>query len=123
VRVIGAAIGVIVLVVMVTLFVVLGITSAPFNTKGESTIGKMQNSFGDRYTLDAATYSGTWTFSRDADVVLRFDDGTLTFDDQPLEAGCYSDAVTRDDVITINDAHGVHFASPDSDATCRPLPQ
>ncbi len=121
-RVIGVAIGVVALTVAVILFFVFGITSAPFDSRGEMAVGKMQNSFGDRYTLDAAALTSTWTFNRDADVLLRFDDGTLAFDDQPLQAGCYSGTVSKGDVLTITDAHGVSFASPDSDASCQALP-
>ncbi len=114
--------GVAVAVVLVVLFVVVGSTSAPFDTSGEMATGKVQNNLGDRYRLDAAMLSGTWTFNRDADVVLKFEEGSLALDGQPLDSGCYSGRVAKGEVLTIGDGRNVSFASPDSDSTCRALP-
>jgi hypothetical protein len=121
-RILFAAAGIIVAVVLVVLFVVVGYTSAPFDTSGEAATGQVQNGLGHRYTLDAATLNGTWTFNRDADIVLRFEDGTLDLDGRSLDVGCYSGTVSKGAVLTIADGRHVSFASPDSDTTCRPLP-
>jgi hypothetical protein len=100
----------------------IGFTSRPFDTSGESATGMAQNSLGDRYTLDAASISSTWTFTRDADVVLRFADGTVTLGDAALEPGCYAGTIPKGAVLTINEAHGVSFASPETDGSCQSLP-
>jgi hypothetical protein len=100
----------------------VGFTARPFDSSGESATGMAQNSLGDRYTLDAASISSTWTFTRDADVVLRFADGTVTLNDAALDPGCYSGTIPNGAVLSLSDAHGVSFASPDSDASCRALP-
>jgi hypothetical protein len=120
---------VVVVLALVGVFVVagavvasIGFTSRPFDSSGESAQGMAQNSLGDKYTLDAASISSTWTFTRDADVVLRFADGQLALDDAALQPGCYSGTISKGAVLTINDAHGVSFASPDADGSCQGLP-
>ncbi len=100
----------------------VGFTSRPFDTAGEQAVGMAQNSLGDRYTLDASSITSTWTFTRDADVVLRFADGEVALDGTALDPGCYSGTVVKGAVLTLSDAHGVSFAAPDSDATCQSLP-
>jgi hypothetical protein len=100
----------------------IGFTSRPFDSSGERATGMAQNSLGDRYTLDAASISSTWTFTRDADVVLRFADGQVTLDGTALDPGCYSGTVPTGAVLTLEDAHGVGFATPESDTSCEPLP-
>jgi hypothetical protein len=100
----------------------VGFTSRPFESSGESATGMAQNSLGDRYTLDAASISSTWTFTRDVDVVLRFADGQVALDTTALDPGCYSGTIPKGAVLTLTDAHGVSFAAPDADATCQALP-
>jgi hypothetical protein len=100
----------------------IGFTPRPFDSSGERAMGMAQNSLGSQYTLDAATISSTWTFTRDADVVLRFDDGQVSLDGTTLQPGCYSGTVPTGAVITLEDAHGVSFATPENDTTCEPLP-
>jgi len=121
-RILLAIAGVAVAAVLIVLFVVVGNTSAPFDASGEMATGKVQNSLGDRFTLDAAMLSSTWTFNRDADVVLKFEDGSLALDGRTLDSGCYSGQVTKGEVLTISDGRHVSFASPDSDSSCRDLP-
>ncbi len=121
-RILLGIVGVGIAAVLIVLAVVIGTTSAPFDTSGEMATGKVQNNLGDRYRLDAAMLSSTWTFNRDADVVLKFEDGSLLLDGQPLESGCYSGHVDKGEVLKISDGRHVNFASPDSDSTCRALP-
>ena len=121
-RILLAMVGVVVAVVLIVLFVVVGSTSAPFETSGEMATGKVQNNLGDRYRLDAAMLSGTWTFNRDADVVLKFQEGSLVLDGQPLDSGCYSGRVAKGEVLKISDGRHVSFVTPDSDSSCRDLP-
>lgn len=98
-------------------------SSAPYDQTGGRAIGQVRNNLGDTYHLDAASLTANWTFTRDTDVVLSFDDGTLTFDGNALQPGCYSDSVTDGDVLEIDDAHNVSFASPETDASCRAFPR
>jgi hypothetical protein len=120
---------VLVALVLVGVFVVAGVvvasigfTSRPFDTSGERATGMAQSSLGSRYTLDAASISSTWTFTRDAEVVLRFAAGRVTLDATTLDPGCYSGTVSTGAVLTLGDAHGVSFATPESDSSCLPLP-
>ncbi len=121
-RFVFAALGVIAIVVVIAVFVVFGFTSAPFDSQGESAVGKAQNGLGARYTVDAARLTATWSFTRDAQIVLRFDQGDLVLGGQDLQPGCYSGTVSEGEVLTINDAQGISFASPDSNSTCAQLP-
>ena len=100
----------------------IGFTSRPFDTSGERAMGMAQNSLGSRYTLDAASISSTWTFTSDADVVLRFADGQVALNDTTLDPGCYSGTIPTGAVLTLEDAHGVSFATPEKDTSCEPLP-
>jgi hypothetical protein len=99
----------------------IGFTSRPFDSSGERAVGMVQNSLG-RYTLDASSISSTWTFTRDADVVLRFADGQVALDGKTLDPGCHSGTISKGAVLAISDAHGVSFATPESDSSCDPLP-
>jgi hypothetical protein len=121
-KVVFGLIGILAAVVVVVVFLVFGSTTAPFDRHGEAAVGQVQNSLGDRYTVDTATLTSTWTFTRDTQVMLRFEDGAVTFDGADLQAGCYSDKVSEGDVLTFADAHHVSFASPDSDPSCGQLP-
>ncbi len=100
----------------------IGFTSRPFDTSGERATGMAQNSLGNRYTLDADSISSTWKFTRDVQVVLRFSDGRVTLDGAVLDPGCYSGTVPAGAVLTLEDAHGVSFATPERDTSCEPLP-
>ncbi len=120
---------VVVVLALVGVFVVAGVvvasigfTSRPFDSSGERATGMAQNSLGNRYTLDAASISSTWTFTRDADVVLRFADGHVALEGKALDPGCHSGTVPTGAVITLEDAHGVSFATPGRDSSCEPLP-
>jgi hypothetical protein len=66
--------------------------------------------------------SSTWTFTSDADVVLRFADGQVALNDTTLDPGCYSGTIPTGAVLTLEDAHGVSFATPEKDTSCEPLP-
>jgi hypothetical protein len=118
--VVSALVGV--LLVATVVVATVGFTTRPFDTSGERATSMAQNSLGDRYTLDAASISATWTFTRDAEIVLRFADGDVTLDQAPLDPGCYSGTISNGAVLTINDAHGVSFATPSSDTSCLSLP-
>ena len=120
---------VVVVLVLAGVFVVAGVvvasigfSSRPFDSSGERATGMAQNSLGSRYTLDAASISSTWTFTRDAQIVLRFADGDVTLGDAALGPGCYSGTISKGAVVTINEAHGVSFASPETDGSCQALP-
>ncbi len=113
---------VVAVVLAVAVVTVVGFTTAPFDRHGEAATGQVQNSLGDGYTVDTATLTSTWTFTRDTQIMLRFDEGAVTFDGADLQAGCYSDKVSEGDVLTFADAHHVSFASPDSDPSCGQLP-
>ena len=120
---------VVVVLVLAGVFVVAGVvvasigfTSRPFDSSGERATGMAQNSLGSRYTLDAASISSTWTFTRDADVVLRFADGQVTLNGTALDAGCYSGTLPTGAVLTLGDALGWRFVSPATDPSCQALP-
>jgi len=119
-RVVLALVGIGVVVPVMIAFV--GFATRPFDRNGEHAMGLIENSLGHRYTLDAASLSTTWTFTRDADVVIRFAEGSATLEEATLDAGCYSGTVTRGTILRLADAHGVAFASPDFDASCEALP-
>ena len=106
----------------IVVVLVIGFTGAPFDRSNEAAVGKFENSLGDEYHLDASNLSSTWTFNRDAQVRLSFEDGNLTFAGTPLKAGCYSGMAHDGDVLAIDDAHDVSFASPVADDACRDLP-
>ncbi len=111
-----------VMIIIVTAVAAIGFTPRPFDTSNESAVGMAQNSLGDQYTLDAASLSATWTFSHDAQVVLRFDAGDVTVNGEALPAGCYSGSASTGEVITLAGAQHVSFASPRSDPSCGQLP-
>lgn len=98
-------------------------TSRPFDPLGERAVGRLETGIGDTYRMEAGALTATWTFTREADIVLRFEVGTLSFQGARLEPGCYSDTVTDGDVLEISDAHNVSLSSPDSDASCRSFPR
>ena len=116
------ALAVVVVLVVVAAVNVVGFTQRPFDAGSEVAVGKMENSLGDQYRLDAANLSATWTFNRDAAVVVRFDSGTAVFNGQEVPTGCYAGTVHRNDVMRFDGAHGVSFASPDTDTSCQALP-
>lgn len=115
-------VAVVAVVAVVGAFLVFGYTSAPFDVSGEAAAGQTKNGFGDHYTLDAASLTARWTFTRDADAVLRFDDGSLSLDGTSLDIGCYSGSIAKGSVLAISDGRHVHFSSPDADAACHPMP-
>lgn len=117
-----AALVVVVIVSIVAVVTVIGFTPRPFDAGSESALGKAENSLGDQYHLDAANLSATWTFTRDAQFVLRFDSGDLAFNGQKLQTGCYSGTAHNNDVLRLDGAKGVSFVSPETDASCQPLP-
>ena len=117
-----AVLGVMVALVLAVAVAAVGSTSAPFEGSGVWAVGLFQNSLGDQYTLDAANLSATWTFTRDALVVLRFEAGDVTANGQALPAGCYSGSASTGEVINLESAQHVSFASPGSDPACGQLP-
>jgi hypothetical protein len=121
-KVLVAAAGAVAVVVIVALLLVAGYTPVPFDRNDEATTGRVENSIGDQHTLTASTLSATWTFTRDAKIVLRISQGSLAINGAALEAGCYSGTMQRGDVLIIKDGRTVSFASPDSDPACRALP-
>ncbi len=116
------AIGVVAIVAVIALLTVVGFTPRPFDVGGESAVGMAQNSLGHQYKLDAANLSATWTFTSDADVVVSFETGEAAFNGQSLPTGCYTGTAHKGDVLRLDGATGVRFASPDSDASCQALP-
>ncbi len=100
----------------------VGWTAPPFESDGTWAVGEFQNSLGDQYRLDAVQLTSTWTFTHDAQVVLRFEAGDVTVNGQPLPAGCYSGSVSTGEVINLDGAQHVSFASPGSDPSCGRLP-
>jgi hypothetical protein len=104
------------------LITVAGFTPRPFDRTDQRAMGLVENSLADRFTLEAARLSSTWTFTRDAPIVLRFVDGVVTLDAEVLEPGCYSGTVQDGAVLTLDDAHDLRFTSADSEADCSALP-
>ncbi len=117
-----AVLGVMVALVLVVTVAAVGSTSAPFEGSGIWAVGKVQNSLGDQYKLDAAQLTATWTFTRDAQVVLRFEAGDVTVNGQALPAGCYSGSASTGEVISLDGASHVSFVSPATDTSCGQLP-
>ncbi len=111
-----------VVLLAVAALVAASCTSAPFTIHGERAVGQVENNLGDTYHLDASQLSATWTFTRDAPVVVSFKSGDVTFDGKSLDTGCYSGQAKDGDVLLFQDAHSVSFDSPDSNQGCQPLP-
>lgn len=77
-----------------------------------------EDALGEQYRYSADEVSGTWSFNQQAEFVLRFEGGGVTYDGTRLESGCYSDQAQRGDVIEADGATLFELHSPASDDDC-----
>ena len=78
----------------------------------------IENALPSSFLLRAGRVSRSYRVTRDAEVLVRFDDGSVVVDGTPLATGCHVVPVAADARIDFVDARGLLVRWPAADGDC-----